>query len=423
MQQFALICWGDPGSSSLLKQPRQLRGAGTRAGSSWNWATRAGLIGLPIEHIARKFNAGSALVPATGPTERALPKVPPCFGRSSALQLRLFPQAAWAFKLIVIAFSFWVSNLAQGALISMDGAEHHYDAASINQEKLNRILTAALRRAQEGYLSEAIEELHDVVESHPDSSSAYELLGMLTAIAGDRQRGIAFLRQAIVLNPLQATAFTKLGDLLQAEGRESEATQSFLSAIATPTGDRRAYQRLGLIAEAEGDLETAVAHFERGIAGTPPTYLGIKLNLARLYNQQARFSATRELLGNSELGENVSAFVLLATAQLNDGEAELALDTLAKAREIDGSNAGVWLATGIAHRVRGHLAESVAALQRSLEFKPDWGVAQFQLGESYTVLTEYESAMLAYKAASSSPALAKAAELRIAQTLDDLRAR
>ncbi|MEM1436367.1 MAG: tetratricopeptide repeat protein [Pseudomonadota bacterium] len=308
-------------------------------------------------------------------------------------------------------------GLLQSAPLEFDVLEYHYGMGSGLQSNPNAKLTSALQTAQAGDLAGAIKQLNAFLESNPQSASGHELLGMITAFSGDLEQGLTYLQKAITINPEQATAYTKIGDIHQAAGREKAAISAFRQALQTRTGDRRAHQRLGLIAEAAGDTEAAIKHLEQGLIGTAPSYLGIKVNLARLYNAQARFADTRKLLGNAILGDNVSAFVLLAAAELNDGNSQSALDTLAQARKLDPAHAGAWLATGITLRTAGRPAEAVDALKRSLEINPDWGIAHYQLGESYSALKQLQPALVAYEAARADSATRTAAALRVAETL------
>ena len=169
-------------------------------------------------------------------------------------------------------------------------------------------LAEALRLLNAGKYQEAIEKVNGVLARTPDSAPAHEILGAALVMKGDVDQGFEELKKAVQLDPKQSSAITKMGDVYMARKDHKRAKESFLKAIQITPHDRRAHQRLGILYEQEGKHDRAISHYEKGIAGTPAEYVGVKVNLARLYNEKRSFAKAADLL--KELIDLVS--VLLA---------------------------------------------------------------------------------------------------------------
>lgn len=157
-------------------------------------------------------------------------------------------------------------------------------------------LVEALSALNRGSLERAESLARTFLLEQPNSAAGHELLGAALALQRKLNEAEASLKRAIELNPRQSTAYTKLGDIAQARGRQAEAIAYFRQAVEVDPAEHRAHQRLGLYYESQGDAERAIHHFERGIDGTPADYLGVKLNLARLYSLRGRHTEAVDLL-------------------------------------------------------------------------------------------------------------------------------
>lgn len=157
-------------------------------------------------------------------------------------------------------------------------------------------LSEAFERLREGKVDTAIALASDLLKRVPRYAAAHEILGAALAIRGDVVSALASLNKAVQLEPQRATAYTKIGDIYLALNKNTEAREYFERAIEHAPNERRAHQRLGLLSERQGQNERAISHYEKGIVGTPPDYVGIKVNLGHLYNTTGRHQRTLELL-------------------------------------------------------------------------------------------------------------------------------
>jgi len=161
-----------------------------------------------------------------------------------------------------------------------------------NDKELNQ----ALQLVRAGEMDAAIKVADRYLKTHPDSANANEIMGVALAKQGKLEEGVRCFQRAIEINPRQNSAITKLGDVYLVQQNVALAKAQFLRAISVDPGDRRAHQRLGLIYLDEGDTRQAIEHLEKGLIGTPPDYLGIKIDLANLYNQSREFEKSVRLL-------------------------------------------------------------------------------------------------------------------------------
>jgi tetratricopeptide (TPR) repeat protein len=267
-------------------------------------------------------------------------------------------------------------------------------------------LNEALRLIRAGDMDAAIQLVSRYLETHVESAPTNELMGIALAKQGKLEESVKRFQRAIEINPRQSSAITKLGDVYLAQQKVDLAKAQFLQAISVDPGDRRAHQRLGLIYLDEGDSRRAIDHLEKGLIGTPPDYIGIKTDLADLYNQAKQFEKTVRLLEpvateNCEVG---SAHLLLGTARLALGQKESAAESFDRARKLQPDGAASHLAIGVACRNAGDLEQSRGELEQALKAKADWPPAQYQMAETLIAMGRIPEAMTFFsKAASGAP--------------------
>jgi tetratricopeptide (TPR) repeat protein len=80
-----------------------------------------------------------------------------------------------------------------------------------------------------------------------------------------------------------------VGDVLLARGDIPKAKAQFFRAIEMSPNERHPHQRLGMLFEEEKDFARAIEHCEKGLVGAPANYIGLKVNLGRLYNLHRQY--------------------------------------------------------------------------------------------------------------------------------------
>lgn len=263
------------------------------------------------------------------------------------------------------------------------------------------VLREALRLLQAGDIAESIALTRQYLAASPGSSAAHELLGASLIIEGRIDEGYAELRRAIQADPRQSSAHVKIGDVLMTRGDIAGAKRSYETAVGLDPSDRLPQQRLGLIAEREGDTERAIEYYERGIVGTPPGYIGVRTNLARLYNGQGKFEKARAVL-QAPLGQrttDANAHVVLGTSLLGLGRAKEAIGQFEFAVQADPGFVGGHLGIGIASREGRDFARSLRALNEVVRLEPKWSTGHFQVGETYLAMSRPREALVHYERA------------------------
>jgi tetratricopeptide (TPR) repeat protein len=265
----------------------------------------------------------------------------------------------------------------------------------------NDELRKVLAWIEAGDLATARGAVDAFLAKQPGSAAGHELAGVCLAMGGDLDGALASLAKAVDIEPKRSTAITKMGDILLARKQVAEAKAKFQQALAVNPADRHACQRLGGIFEIEENFAEAVAHYERGLVGTAPGYVGVKVNLGRLYNRQRRFDETVKLLEAVVAADspNEAARLALGAAWIGRGEPERAIPLLAGAAAGEAEGAGSRLALGIAQRDAGRLEDSLKSLERALELEPDWQVARYQRAETLAALKRVPEALAAFEEA------------------------
>lgn len=256
-------------------------------------------------------------------------------------------------------------------------------------------LQDVLDRIQRGDAAGALDLARQAAAADPTSPAAAELAGVAAAKLGRLEEALTWFERAVTLNPDQSTAITKMGDIRAAQGDTEAARAAYQRALALDPGDRRAHQRLGLILEQEGDKAGAVDHFERGLAGTPPDYVGIKVNLGRLYNERNEFQRTIDLLEPvvTPAYRGATAHLVLGTAYLGRGRSAEALAALGRMASLEPDSADAPLALAIAHRTAGSPDQALAYAEQALQRQPGLPAALVQRAEARLALGQTNQAM------------------------------
>lgn len=260
------------------------------------------------------------------------------------------------------------------------------------------VLLQALDLLNTGKYKESIKIVENFLASNPNSAPGHEIFGAALALDGKIDEGLKELEKAVQINPRQGSALTKIGDIFIARGQWDEAEAKFNQAIQIAPGDERAHQRLGIIYDRKGETKKAIEHYEKGLVGTRPEYVGIKVDLARLYLQTREFQKSVDLLKNvtPPASKNTAAHITLGAALLGLGKKDEALQEFKIARDLEPQNEKSRFSLGIGYREKGDLTQSLEELKQVVKIKPKWADGHFQLGETQFKMGDYEKAVQSY---------------------------
>ncbi len=273
-------------------------------------------------------------------------------------------------------------------------------------DEVTPALAGALALLNQGKVDESIAEVRRVLEREPRSAPAYEILGAALAKKGDVEGAQEALESAVRLEPHGITALRKLGNVQLARGQRAEARATFERVLALDATDRIAHQRLGMIAQRESRLDDAVSHYQQGLVGAPADYVGVKVDLGRLYNARGRYDETLRLLRPLEARSesNAALAAVLGAAYLESGQTWLAMEHLRRLVALRPEEAAAAHLLATAYRRAGDARAALDQARRASRLQADWAPPLFLQGELLLELDRPEEARLAFeKAAAASP--------------------
>ncbi len=280
----------------------------------------------------------------------------------------------------------------------------------------------ALEAVVAGRYDEAIKLANEAAASAGSGASAapaYEVLGIAQYLKGDTPAAMASLQRAVQSNPKQGSALTRLGSIALADNDLPTAKTWFEQALQVAPKDRLARRRLAEVLERQGDVAGAVAEYQQLVASLPPDQLGARVDLARLYNRQHRYTEAVQLLAPAANSgtRDIAALIALGTAEVGAGQVDNGLNVLSHAHLLAPTDANAALALGIAQRIAGQLDASVASLQQVIAEQPSQAAAYYQIGLSYLGLSKYPEAQQALERAKSIDPKATAVDQGLGESL------
>lgn len=288
------------------------------------------------------------------------------------------------------------------ALLLWAGAPQMADAASINlldavggqkgmveQSAEKGPLDRALALLEAGKPADAAQIARRVIADAPQSAAAHEVLGVALALQDRVPDAIKALQRATELNPRQYTAWTKLGDVARAMGDPEKAVSFYRQALQIAPDDRLANQRVGQYLEQRGAAREAIAHLEKGVAGLPPDYPGVRVDLGRLYVRTGQPQQALKLLARWEEAADGAPAKVPAPVLSVLGEAWLAAGEPAKAaqrfRAVLKQRSGdvpALIGLGRAERALDDPNASIKTLARAAKAAPKEATPQIELAAS-----------------------------------------
>jgi tetratricopeptide (TPR) repeat protein len=252
---------------------------------------------------------------------------------------------------------------------------------------------------QRGNFNRAIRKAERLLMSEPRSGLAYELIGTAHFAAGRFGEAMDAFRRATEVESGQSGPWTKLGTLQMESNMLSEAEASLTEAAKINERDRQAHQRLGMLYEYQKRIPEAIAHYEKGLEGTDPGYLGIAVSLGRLLNrtrnhaETVRVLAPRLALSNT----NTEAQMVLASAYLTTGHPDRALERYQRAAALDPASDGARLGVAASQRALGEPESALLIINEILATRPEWVPALLQQGTTLLALGRESEAQKSFE--------------------------
>ena len=230
-----------------------------------------------------------------------------------------------------------------------------------------------------------------------------------------RPRGILILLLALLLSACAAPGSTvrpedrkkaqasrNLGEAYLSEGNYTEALRELLKAEKINPKDPILLNDLGLAYMAKDRLDTAITYFKRAIE-LKPDYSLAKNNLGGAYlvlkEWDKAIPPLKEVTGDMLYATPHFPLANLGWAYYNKGDYAKAREYLTAALELKPDFLIAQLNLGRTELASGHLYQALSIFENAAKDHPKDPVLLLELGRTYRLMGRYDDAKLALKAA------------------------
>lgn len=237
---------------------------------------------------------------------------------------------------------------------------------------LNQALQQSIQLMQSGRHADAHALLQQVIGAVPQSSDAWQLLGLARKGLGDLSGAEEALNKSLALNPAQPNVLSNLGNVLRAQAKYSSAKGAYERALALTPDALPAQVNLGNTLRDLGELQGSVDVFE-ALLEKHPQHINGRIGLAQTLQAADYQEAAAGLLQQvvAEQPNNVVALNSLGNSLKVMGYADDAVIYLSRAVGINESAPEVWgnLASALVQADRQD--EAIEAYRSAVELDPD----------------------------------------------------
>lgn len=253
----------------------------------------------------------------------------------------------------------------------------------------------------------------------PDASKWHFHRAIACTTAGDQERAMDELNQALRINPDNAEAHLYLGFLFQRQSRSDEALEQYEEAVRAKPGYALAHNNLGYQLELHDRLPEAEQRYRKAIELNPLLTLAYT-NLGNLLLDQGRpveaEAAYRSILETNPADPHVH--YNLGNALKNQDRIDEAVKEYEQALEQNPDDPNIPNNLGLALLQLGRTEEAMQRFEEAARRGPEYANAYFNLGNLYGNHGQFDKAI---------PYLEKALELDpeftlAQQVLDQVRA-
>jgi len=240
----------------------------------------------------------------------------------------------------------------------------------------------------------------DVIARYPNSSKAYNNLGLLYKNQKKYDEAIREYQRTLNINPNYAEAHTNLGVLYHEQKRYDEAIQEYQKALSVDPNDAEAYNNLGVSYHVQKRYDKAIQSYQDALA-TNPDYADAYNNLGVLYYEQKRYG---EAIQEYQKALDINPDYAKAHNNLGVAYKELkrydeAIEQYQKALSINPNYAGPHNNLAILYKGLKEYDKAIQEYQKAIEINPMFAEAHNNLGLLYSEQKRYDRAIEEYQKA------------------------
>lgn len=236
-------------------------------------------------------------------------------------------------------------------------------------EKLQYLLSQAMRNHQAGLIDQAIISYRQILDFMPSYADANHLLGVALHQSGELEESVSLIKKAIMYVPSRPAFHSNLGNVLKDMKCWEEAIGSFRKALALDPRHVSANINIGNTLNQMGRYDESGPYLFKSLKLNPASPEAHN-NLGLLYHE-----------GKNLLDEAIEHFTKALSLFPNFSEAHYNL--------------------GNAFSAQGRLDEALASYVEALRINPNYVMAHCNLGNVYKKQNRFEDAFISYNKALS----------------------
>ncbi len=248
------------------------------------------------------------------------------------------------------------NRCAEQAITVLKGEPDNFEA----------LMTLATAYSRLGRLDDALRYAQQGTEHHPDRAEVWSRVGQLTLSKGDPVAATPFMEKAVRLEPSNASYLYNYGWLLDQLDRDQEAASFYERAIAASSLSFEAMNNLALLESAAGHGDRAVALLNSAVNSNPGNDAAYMNRANYYFGERSWQNALADYARAAELNPlNPYASMESGRTHLELNRADIAIEELNDALEIDPNLRDAYVLLASAYRKKGRERESAAALDEA----------------------------------------------------------
>ena len=249
-----------------------------------------------------------------------------------------------------------LNKAVEAALFALDTEPGRY-------EVLMTLGTAYMRLER---IDDAVRYVEQAAERYPQRAAVWSLLGQLALARQDVEAAARHFAKAISMEPSNASYLYNYGWLLDQTDRDADAVPYYERAIASSSLSFEAMNNLALIEAAGERSERALILLNRAVVSNPQNEAAY-LNRGNYYATLGLWRNAIEDYAHARRLNPLSgyAFVESARAHLELDRADIAIDELSAALDVDPHLEEGYVLLSSAYEKQGRKIESAAALREA----------------------------------------------------------